>query len=88
MSGGCDITEAKLRDAVSAGIREAVSDPELWTQMLRAVQAHAQQEAGGWLFGGIKAALSKLAWFIVIGLGIYLMCGWTGLAAFLKSGSN
>lgn len=88
MSGGCDITEDKLRDAVSAGIREAVSDPELWTQMLRAVQAHAQQEAGGWLFGGVKAALSKLAWFIVIGLGIYLMGGWTGLAAFLKSGSN
>lgn len=88
MTEGCDITEAKLRDAVSAGIREAVSDPELWSQMLRAVQQHAQQEAGGWLFGGLKAALSKLAWFVVIGLGIYLMGGWTGLAAFLKSWSH
>ena len=85
MSG---ITEDQLREAVSQGIREAVSDPELWTQMLKAVQAHAQQEAGGWLFGGIKAAISKVAWILVIGTGIYLLGGWTGLVAFLKSGSH
>ena len=83
-----DLTEDKLREAVAQGIREAVSDPELWTQMLKAVQAHAQQEAGGWLFGGIKAALSKIAWVVVLGTGIYLLGGWTGLAAFLKSGSS
>lgn len=83
-----DLTEDKLREAVAQGIREAVSDPELWTQMLKAVQAHAQQEAGGWLFGGIKAALSKIAWVVVLGTGIYLLGGWTGLGAFLKSGSS
>ncbi len=85
MSG---ITEDQLRDAVAQGIREAVSDPELWTQMLKAVQAHAQQEAGGWLFGGIKAALSKATWLLVIGTGIYMLGGWTGLVAFIKSGSH
>lgn len=85
MSG---ITEDQLRDAVAQGIREAVSDPELWTQMLKAVQAHAQQEAGGWLFGGIKAAISKLTWLMVIGTGIYMLGGWTGLVAFLKGGSH
>ena len=83
-----EITEDKLREAVAQGIREAVSDPELWTQMLKAVQAHAQQEAGGWLFGGIKAALSKLAWIVVLGTGIYLLGGWTGLVAFFKSGGH
>ena len=83
-----ELTEAKLREAVAAGIREAVSDPELWTQMLRAVQQHAQQEAGGWLFGGLRAALGKLAWIVVIGLGVYLLGGWAGLVAFLKSGSH
>lgn len=83
-----DLTEDKLREAVAQGIREAVSDPELWAQMLKAVQAHAQQEAGGWLFGGIKAALSKIAWVVVLGTGIYLLGGWTGLVAFLKSGSS
>lgn len=82
------LTEAKLREAVAAGIREAVSDPELWSQMLKAVQQHAQQEAGGWLFGGIKAALSKLSWFVVIGVAVYLLGGWTGLVAVLKSGGN
>ena len=82
------MTEEQLKAAVAQGIREAVSDPELWTQMLKAVQAHAQQEAGGWLFGGIKAALSKIAWIFVIGFGIYLLGGWTGLVAFLKSGSH
>ena len=85
MSG---LTEDQLREAVAQGIREAVSDPELWTQMLKAVQAHAQQEAGGWLFGGIKAALSKIAWVVVLGTGIYLLGGWAGLVAFLKSGSS
>lgn len=85
MSG---ITEDQLRDAVAQGIREAVSDPELWTQMLKAVQAHAQQEAGGWLFGGIKAAISKATWLLVIGTGIYMLGGWTGLVAFIKSGSH
>lgn len=81
------MTEEQLKAAVAQGIREAVSDPELWTQMLKAVQAHAQQEAGGWLFGGIKAALSKLAWIVVIGVGVYLLGGWTGLVAFIKSGN-
>jgi hypothetical protein len=56
--------------------------------MLKAVQTHAQQEAGGWLFGGVKAAFSKLAWVVVLGTGIYLLGGWTGLVAFLKSGST
>lgn len=81
-----EITEDKLREAVAQGIREAVSDPELWSQMLIAVRSHAQKEAGGWLFGGIKAALSKAAWIVVIGTGVYLLGGWTALVALVKGG--
>ena len=83
-----ELTEDKLREAVAQGIREAVSDPELWSQMLKAVRAHAEQEAGGWLFGGLKVALSKLAWIAVLGTGIYLLGGWTALVAFFKSGTH
>ena len=77
-----------MRDAVSEGIRDAVSDPELWAAAIVAIQKHAKAEAGGWLFGGVRMALSKLAWFAVIGLAVYLLGGWSALVAFFKSGAG
>ena len=44
-------------------------------------------QLGGWLFGGIGAALSKAAWMVIIGLAIYLVGGWSALASFVKSGA-
>ena len=76
-----------MRLAIEHGIRAAVSDPALWSAAIRAMQTHAKAEAGGWLFGGIGAALSKAAWMVIIGLAIYLVGGWSALASFVKSGA-
>jgi len=77
-----------LRAAVRDGIVAAASDPEVWSVAIGTLRQQAQSEAGGWLFGGLAAFFSKLAWVLVIGLGIYLVGGWSALAAFLKHGST
>jgi hypothetical protein len=80
-----------IRIAVRDGIVAAASDREVWKLALDTLvpvaRQHAQAEAGGWLLGGIKAFLSKLAWVAVIGMGIYLLGGWAALVAFFKHGS-
>jgi len=75
-----------IASAIESGIRAAVSDPALWSAAVAAMRAHARQEAGTWLFSGLGAAFSKLAWVLVIGLGVYLLGGWSALASFIKSG--
>jgi hypothetical protein len=77
-----------LQKAVADGIKAAVSDPEMWAAAMKAMQSKAQTEAGGWLLSGIKAALSKAAWVMAIGLGVYLVGGWSALAALFKSAHN
>lgn len=81
------ISTDDMKLAIEHGIRAAVSDPALWSAAIKAMQAHAASEAGGWLFSGIGAALSKLAWAVIIGLAIYMVGGWTALASFVKSGA-
>lgn len=80
------LTVDVIGEAVSEGIRIAVSDPDVWAAALEAMQMHAKAEAGGWLFGGIKALISKLAWILVIGTGVYLVGGWAALVALFKAG--
>lgn len=74
-----------VRDAVAEGIRVAVSDPKLWADALRAMQTHAQTEAGGWMFGWLRAIASKALLFAVVGLGVYAIGGWTALTALFKT---
>jgi len=80
-----DSQRAMVRDAVADGIRAAVSDPALWGEALSAMQAHAQQQAGGWLFGWLRMLASKALLFVVVGLGVYALGGWSALAAFFKT---
>ena len=82
------LTPAAVREAVRQGVTAAVSDPAMWTAAIEAIQSHAQQQAGGWLLGGIKAAASKLAWGFMIGLSIYLLGGWTAVVSFFKTAST
>jgi hypothetical protein len=82
------LTADDVSDAVARGIRTAVSDPSVWSAALLAMQSHAKTEAGGWLLGGIKAALSRMAWVVIIGLSVYMVGGWAALAALFKSGAH
>lgn len=81
-------TPAAIKQAVEDGTRSALANPETWASAMAGIQKAAQQEAGGWLFGGIRAFFSKAAWVLLIGLGVYLLGGWTALVAFLKGGAT
>lgn len=80
-----DEMAAVMRDAVAEGIRAAVSDPALWTAAGNAMQQRAASATGGWLIGGVRAAISRAGWVVFIGLGIYMVGGWTALAAAWKA---
>lgn len=79
-------THEALRIAVRDGIVGALSDPEVWEVAFRAGRQQAQTEAGGWLFGGLKAFLNRMLWVALIGVAIYLVGGWSALVAFVKHG--
>lgn len=80
-----DIMRQQMPAAVAAGIKQAATDPDVWAAMLAAIRTQAHQNAGSWLFGGIRQFFSKAAWFLVIGLAIYLVGGWSGLVSFFKT---
>jgi len=74
-----------MSQAVAKGIKDAVSDPALWTAAGNAMQQRAASATGGWLIGGARAAISRLGWLVFIGLGIYMVGGWAALAAAWKA---
>ncbi len=79
------VAPAQLQAAVAAGIREAATDPALWSAVLTAVRTQAKQEAGGWLFSGVKEVLNRVLWLLVLGFGVYLLGGWSALVALFKN---
>lgn len=72
-------TPEQMALAVEAGMRRAVSDPAFWAAVAEGLQVHATRQAGGWLIGGISAALSKILLAAVVALGVYLIGGWSAL---------
>lgn len=79
------ITTDNLSAAVAQGLREAISDPSFWKAASEAMQQHAKSEAGGWLLGSVRALLSKLFLFLLAGMLIYSVGGWSALLAFFKA---
>jgi len=82
------LTSEDVRDAIAEGVLRAIRHDEFWPALTSGMQRHAQAEAGGWLFGWVKAAVSKVFLFLVLGLMVYMVGGWSGLVAFFKSGAN
>lgn len=81
------LTATDVREAVAQGMREAVADPDFWSAAYSAMQQRAQQEAGGWLLGGLKAAAARVGWLVLAFASIYMLGGWAGLLAFIKTGA-
>lgn len=76
-----------LRAAVRDGIVAAASDPDVWAVAINTLRSQMHHEAGSWLFGGVRAFFSRLMWVCLIGLGIYMLGGWSALVAFVKTGA-
>lgn len=85
---GRTLTRDDVRDAIAEGLLRAIRHDEFWPALTTGMQRHAQAEAGGWLFGSLRAAMSKALLFMVLGLLVYLVGGWSGLVAFFKSGAH
>lgn len=85
---GEQISSDAVRAAVTEGIHRAVSDPDLWASAMTACQAHAQRKAGGLLMSWITGLLGKAAFFLLIGLGVYAIGGWSALAALFKGADH
>ena len=88
--GDSEMMRELVAEATADGIKRAVSDPALWAAASEGMRQHAANEAGGWLLSGMKAAFSRVMWVALIGLAVYMVGGWTALAALFKSsgGSN
>lgn len=79
------LTTENLSAAVSQGLRDAISDPAFWKAASEAMQQHAKSEAGGWLIGSIRAVISKAVLFLLAGLLVYSVGGWSALVALFKA---
>ena len=84
--GAKDVLDAVLRaqDQITAVRGEAITAADMKLAIEHGIRAAVSDPE---LFGGIGAALSKLAWAVIIGLAIYLVGGWSALASFVKSGA-
>jgi hypothetical protein len=78
------ITARAIEDAVARGIQAAVANPATWDAAGQAMRVQAQAQAGGWLLAGIKAGLTKIAWILVIFLGVYMLGGGGAVVSLLK----
>ncbi len=78
------LTAAQVSAAVRDGLTDAVSAPAFWNAALTAITAHAQSEAGGIVFGGLKRLVSRLFWLTLICVGVYAAGGPGALLAFIK----
>lgn len=74
-----------IAKAVEDGIMRAASNPDLWAAASLAIQSQAKARAGGWLFSGIGAVFSKLGWFIMFGIAVYTLGGWTAVVSIFKA---
>ena len=81
------MTPHVIEVAVAAGIRTAVSDPELWAAAGKAMREQAQTAAGGLVLSGIRAAANRAAWILLLVLAIYSVGGWQAVVSWLKAQS-
>lgn len=76
---------ATMCAAVAEGIKAAVSDPALWSAAGAAMQQRAATTAGGWLFGSLGAAFSRLGFLLLFLLAVYMVGGLGAMVAAFKS---
>lgn len=79
---------AQIERAVAAGIRSAVADPALWEAAGQAMRSQAQSAAGGWLLGGVRSVVTRVAWIVAVVAAVYALGGWGAVVALLKASST
>lgn len=77
-----------IRATTSAGVRDAIADPETWrvgiAAMQEALATAAQRESGKWLVGWIGWMVKKAAFAVAIVAVLYYTGGLPAVLAWLK----
>jgi hypothetical protein len=76
----------RIGQAVQEANMRTVSDPAFWAAAVAALRREARDQAGGFLWDGIRNALRWFTWFVLVGVGVYLIGGWSALVALFKGG--
>lgn len=82
------VTSDDMRKAVALGMREVLSDPAIWGGVVSGMRRAAQQEAGGWLFGGLRAFFSRLMWVALAVMVVYMLGGWSAVWVMFKGAAT
>lgn len=70
--------------AIQASNMRTVSDPAFWAAAGDALRRQARDYAGGFVLDGLRSGLRKLAWLFIIVGGVYMVGGWSAIAALFK----
>lgn len=77
-----------IKSATSAGVKDAIADPDTWrvgiAAMQEAVAAAAQRESGKWLVGWIGWLLKKAALGVAVVAVLYYTGGLPAVLAWMK----
>jgi hypothetical protein len=75
----------RMRESVHQGVIDAASDPALWASMATSLQRQARDQAGGWLFGGLRSLVSRLGWILLVIVAVWMVGGPGAVLAFVKT---
>lgn len=85
---GGDI-QAAIADGVTHGLHRAASDELLFDQLTASTAAAfrrgATKASGEFVLGGLWGLARRAAWFVLLGIVVYSLGGWSALAALWKS---
>lgn len=64
-----------MQDAVHQGAVDAVKDPLLWSSIVESIQHQARDQAGSWLFGGLRSIASRIGWLLLFIVAVWMVGG-------------
>lgn len=75
------VTPKHITEAVQAGLIAALSDERTWAAASAGIKASARREAGTVLINALGNVFRKITLFVVAGLTVYWIGGWSALVA-------
>lgn len=79
-----DTIPGEISKAVVAGNIATVQSPEFWAALFAGLHKNTREYAGGWLFGGLRALLSRIGWLILFGVALWIVGGPSAIVAAIK----
>lgn len=80
--------ERRIPELMAQGIVSAVGNPATWQAGRDAMKRHARDAAGGWILGSLRFLVDKVIWAGVALAAVYIIGGWSAVAALLKIGDR